>query len=121
VAALPSFLLFLLAAAGLAALVSRLLGSLFRLGLAAAQKTHNDGLVDASLRRGDITALVERQAQVKALRRSRGRSALLVALWIALLVAPPLAGFGREAYALSSLLWVLPGRPALPRRVPTPS
>jgi hypothetical protein len=121
VASLLSFLLFLLAAAGVAALVSRLLGSLLRLGLAAAEKTHNDGLVDASLRRGDLTALVERQAQVKALRRSRGRSALLVALWIALLAAPPLAGYGREAYALSSLLWLLPGRPALPRRVPTPS
>lgn len=120
-AALQSFLLVLLAAAGVAALVSRLLASLLRLGLAAAEKTHNDGLVDASLRRGDLTALVERQAQVKTLRWSRARSALLVAVWTALLVAPPLAGWGREAYALSSLLWLLPGRPVLPRRVATPS
>ncbi len=120
-AALLSFLLVLLAAAGVAALVSRLLASLLRLGLAAAEKTHNDGLVDASLRRGDLTALVERQAQVKTLRWARARSVLRVALWTALLAAPPLAGWGREAYALSSLLWLLPGRPALPRRVATPS
>jgi hypothetical protein len=118
VAALQTFLLLVLAAFGVAALLSRLLGSLLRLGLAAAEKTHNDGLLDASLRRGDLTALAERQAEVRTLRRSRARTGLLVVLWAALLVAPAAAGWGREAYALCSLLWLLPGRPALPRRVP---
>lgn len=113
--ALQNFLLVLLAAAGVVALAARLLGSLFRLGLAAAEKTHNDALVDASLRQGDLTALAERQASAGALRRSRARSGLLVALWLALLLVPPLLGWGRAAYAAASLLWLLPGRPALPR------
>lgn len=118
-AGLLSFLLFLLAAAGVAALATRLLGALFRFGLSAAEKSHNDDLVDASLRRGDLTALAERQAQVRTLRRSRTRFVLLLALWVVLLAVPPLVGWGREVYALSALLWLAPGRPALPR--PRPS
>lgn len=115
VAALQNFLLFLLAAAGLAALAARLLGSLFRLGLAAAEKTHNEGLVEASLRSGDLTALAERQAAQRTLRRSRARFGALVLLWFVLLAVPILLDRGREAFAVASLLWLLPGRPALPR------
>jgi len=114
VAGLLNLILFLLAAAGVAALVLRLLGALFRAGLAAAQKSHSDGLLEVSLRRGDLTALAERQAEVRTLRRSRTRSALLVSLWLGALAVPALAGVGREAYALASLLWLLPGRPVLP-------
>ncbi|HEX2189175.1 MAG TPA: hypothetical protein VHG51_09780 [Longimicrobiaceae bacterium] len=115
VVALQNFLLVLLAAAGIVALGTRLLGSLFRLGLTAAEKTHNDALVDASLRQGDLTALAERRAAAGDLRRSRARSGLLVVLWLALLVVPPIFGWGREVYAAAALLWFLPGRPALPR------
>jgi hypothetical protein len=117
VAALQSLLLFLLAAAGLLALVGRLLASFLRAGLAAAEKTHNDAQVEASLRRGDLTALAERREAAASLRRSRARAGALALLWGALLVVPPLVGWGREVYALASLLWLLPGRPVLPRPV----
>ena len=120
-AALLTFLVFLLAAAGVAALVVRLLGTLFRFGLAAAEKSHGEGLVEVSLRRGDLTAFAVRQAAVRSLRRSRTRTGLLLALWAALVVVPPFVGWGREVYAAAALLWLLPGRPALPRRPVAPT
>ncbi|HEV2149160.1 MAG TPA: hypothetical protein VGR37_17260, partial [Longimicrobiaceae bacterium] len=116
VVVLLSLLLFLAAAAGLLALLGRLLAALLRAGLAAAEKTHNDNLLEASLQRGDLTALAERRAEAKSLRHARARAGGLALLWAALVVVPPLVGAGQEVYALSSLLWLLPGRPVLPRR-----
>lgn len=110
-------LLSLLAVAGCAALVVRLLRSLLGLGINAAEATAVSGHLEVSTRRGDLTAMQEQRAEEEALRRRRRGSLLLVVLWIALLAVPPLAGVARWVYAASALLWLLPRRPVLPRRV----
>ncbi len=108
-------LVFALAAAGCVALVSRVGRSLFRFGLAAARANAAAGLLEVSTRRGDLTAMAERREQASAFRRARLGSGLRLLLWIGALAAPPLLGWAREAYALASLVWLLPRPPLLPR------
>ncbi|HEX2092077.1 MAG TPA: hypothetical protein VHG28_06725 [Longimicrobiaceae bacterium] len=109
-------LLGLLAVAGCTALVFRIVRSLLRLGLAAAESTALSGMIEISARRGDLTGLAERRAQEQALRRARLRAAILLLVWTAALVVPPLVGWAREVYALAVLLWFLPASPVLVRR-----
>lgn len=104
--------------AGGVALASRFLRSLFRAGLTAAEKSAVDGLLEVSVRQGDLTAMAERRERAKALRRARLRSGAFALLWLALLVLPLFSGWLREVYALASVLWLVPSRPVLPRRAP---
>jgi len=103
---------------GLFALVGRLFRSLLRLGLAAAEATVVAGQIDSSARRGDLTALAEGRAQERGVRRARLLAGLLTVLWVALLVVPPVVGWGREGYAAAVLLWLLPRQPLRPRNAP---
>lgn len=114
-------LLLLLAVLGVLALLARLVRSLLRLGLAAAEATAVAGLIEVSARRGDLTGLAERQAQEKRVHRVRLRSALRVLLWAGVLVVPALVGWGREVYAFASLLWLVPRREARPLTPPADS
>jgi hypothetical protein len=111
---LLSLVLLLLAVLGVAALVSRLARAGLRLGLNVVEATAANGLAEVSHRRGDITGFLERQASGAALRRARRRN-LAALLGYGLLLAVPLfAGFAREVYAASALLWLLPRRPVRP-------
>lgn len=108
----------LLAFVGGAALVYRLGRSVLRLALNLAEKTTLDGLVEVSIRNGDLTGLAERRAAADVIRRARIRSTLFVALWLALLAVPAFAGVARVVYAACALLWLLPKEPI--RLTPSP-
>ena len=101
----------LLAMVGGAALVFRLARTVLRLGIAAAEKTAVDGMVEVSIRTGDLTTMAERKAHVAAVRRERARAALLAVLWGCLLAVPPVLDAARPVYALAALVWFLPRRP----------
>lgn len=114
---LLSFVLFLLAVLGVVAVLLRLGRELVRLALNAAESTHATGLAEISERRGDITGLMERRAAAGTLRRDRRLALAQVAIFLLLLVVPPLAGLAREVYAACALLWFVPAR-KLRARVP---
>lgn len=101
----------LLALAGGAALVYRLGRTVLRLGIAAAEKTAIDGMVEVSIRHGDLTTMAERKAHVAAVRRARARAIGLTLLWGGLLVIPAVFDVTRPVYALAALAWFLPRRP----------
>ena len=101
----------LLALAGIAALVFRLARTVLRLGIAAAEKTAIDGMVEVSIRNGDLTTMAERKAHVAAVRRARAGAAAQTLLWSGLLVAPAILDVTRPVYALAALVWFLPRKP----------
>ena len=101
----------LLAVVGCVGLVYRLARSGLRLGLSTLESASARGLVEVSVRQGDLTGMAERQQQARTARRARLRAALLTLLWLVVLVAPVVAGISRPAYALASLLWLLPRKP----------
>jgi hypothetical protein len=69
---------------------------------------------EARARRGDLTGMAEAQTWNRGARRARIRALALVALWLALLIAPAFTPWARELYAACSLLWLFPRvRPAL--------
>ena len=70
-AAVPEPILVPLAIAGVFALVVRLFRSVARVGITAAEASRAAGSVEASARRGDLTALAEGQTRRRALRRAR--------------------------------------------------
>ncbi|HYJ78256.1 MAG TPA: hypothetical protein VEW03_01535, partial [Longimicrobiaceae bacterium] len=99
----------------------RLGRSLLALGLAWAEGAALNGLVEVSLRRGDLTVLAERRVHADAIRRSRLRSGAALLLWAGLLVVPAVAGFARVAYAAAAVVWLLPRRPLRLTRLSRPS
>jgi len=101
----------LLAVVGCAGLVYRLARSGLRLGLSTLESASAGGLVEVSMRNGDLTGMAERQQQARAARGTRLRAALFTLLLLALLVAPVIAGISRPVYALASLVWLLPRKP----------
>jgi hypothetical protein len=101
----------LLALVGGAALVYRLGRTVLRLGIAVAEKTAVDGMVEVSIRHGDLTTMAERKAHVAAVRRARAGAAMQTLLWGGLLVIPAVFEATRPVYALAALAWLLPRRP----------
>ena len=107
-----------LAFVGAAALLLRLVRSFARLALRAAEATAAAGLADISARRGDVTAMIERQNARKLARRDRRVAMGTAALWLLWLAVPPFAGVAREAYAIAALLWLVPRQPLVKREMP---
>ena len=101
----------ILALVGCAALVYRLGRALLRVGLTAAEAGAVGGMMQVSVRQGDLTGMAERQAHVALVRRRRARALLEAALWGLLLVVPPIAGVARLVYAAAILVWLLPRAP----------
>jgi hypothetical protein len=101
----------ILAVAGGTALVVRLVRSVLRLLLAAADVTAASGLAEVSARRGDLTAMAERRAAENRARRARIRSTVWALGWLAALVVPTVAGVAPAVYAIASVLWLLPRQP----------
>ena len=114
-------LIGLLAIVGGAAIVHRLARSLLRLGLSAAEKASIEGLLEVSIRNGDLTTMAERREQVGAVRRARGRAFLTSGFWLALLAVPPIAGVATLVYAPAALVWFLPRKPLRLVTIPPPS
>ena len=110
-AVLASPLMGILALVGCAALVYRLGRALLRVGLAAAEAGAVGGMMQVSVRQGDLTGMAERQAHVALVRRRRTRLLLEAALWALLLLVPPVAGVARLVYAAAVLVWFLPRAP----------
>jgi hypothetical protein len=108
----------LLAAVGGAALVTRLGRALLRVALRAAEVTAAKGLVEISMRRGDLTGLAERRVAERSARRSRRRELATGALWAVWTVAPLFTPWTLEAYAVAAPLWLLPGASLRPRPRP---
>lgn len=104
------FLLPLLAALGVVAILARLLRAGFAAVLAVAERTAASGLADASRRRGDLTGFAERQQAAHASRRAARLNLALVLLWLGLLVVPPTFGVALPVYAAAAALWLLPKR-----------
>lgn len=105
----------ILAFAGVVALVTRLLRAFARLALRAAEATAAAGLADLSARRGDVTAMIERQNAWKLARRDRRLAMAAAGVWLLWLALPPFAGVAREAYAVAALLWLVPRQPLAKR------
>lgn len=101
----------LLALIGVVALVYRLARTVLRLGIAAAEKTAVQGMVEVSIRNGDLTTMAERKAHVSAVRRARAGAAAQALLWSGLLVVPAILDVTRPVYALAALVWFLPRKP----------
>ena len=101
----------LLALVGCLALVYRLARAALRLGVTSLESASAGGLVEVSIRHGDLTGMTERQQMHRAARRGRLRAGLLALLWTGLIVAPVVAGISRPVYALAALLWLLPKKP----------
>ncbi len=108
---MASLALFL-AALGIGALVLRLGRSAMRLALRVAEVTAAKGLVEISLRRGDLTGLAERRTAERSARRSRGREAAVAGLWVLWLLIPLFTPWVLEAYAVAAPLWLIPGATA---------
>ena len=104
-------LVTIMAVLGAAALVVRLVRTGLRLALRAAEASAAAGLADVSARRGDLTGMMERRAAEQGARRERRGALLLALLWLLWLVVPLFAGFGREAFALAAVLWLVPIQP----------
>jgi hypothetical protein len=117
-AILASPLTGILALVGCAALVYRLGRALLRVGIAAAEAGAVGGMMQVSVRQGDLTGMAERQAHVALVRRRRTLALLEAALWGLLLVVPPVAGVARAVYAAAVLVWFLP-RPRIRLTAPT--
>jgi hypothetical protein len=99
--------LFILAFAGVSALLVRLARASFVL-------LHRSGQAwlagEAAKRRhehGDITGLSEAAAQERSARSARRVAGVEVALWLALLIVPPFTPWTREIYAACAVLWLL--------------
>lgn len=101
-------LVVVLAIVGAVALLSRAFRSTLRLLLRTGEVTAASGLVEISLRRGDLTTLEERRSQERRARLRRRRDGLLSLLWVAWLLVPIAGGWLPGAYALAAPLWLLP-------------
>ena len=111
-------LLVLLAVAGGAALLHRIVLTALRLLLATSEATAAGGMAELSRRRGDLSGMAERTEFERSARHARRRNLGLLLLWIILLIVPIPLRWTRELYAAAALLWLLP-RPRLRlRRTP---
>lgn len=100
-----------LAVLGGIALFVRLARSVARVMLDVAESTAADGIIEASARRGDLTALEEARKVASTARLRRRRNIAIVVGW-ALWFAVPLAfGLLPAAWSIAAPLWLLPAQP----------
>lgn len=102
--------LFILAAAGLSAVLLRLARALFRLIKRSGQAWIAAEAASARQRRGDITGLGEAADLERRARNARRGALLQVVLWIALLLVPPFTPWPLPLYAAYSILWLTRAR-----------
>lgn len=100
--------LVVLAVFGAFALLGQFLRAVAWLGLAIVEASAASGLSEVAARRGDLTGLAERRELEQRARTGRRRAGVLALAWLLLLLVPLFMGWTREAYAVASLLWLLP-------------
>lgn len=98
----------ILAAAGVFALVMRVGRAALRSALRIAELTAAKGLVEISLRRGDLTGVAERRTAEQSARRGRRREMAVGTLWGLWLIVPLFTPWMPEIYAVAAPLWLLP-------------
>jgi hypothetical protein len=103
-----SGLVTILAAAGVFALALRIGRAAMRSALRIAEVTAAKGLVEISLRRGDLTGVAERRTAEQSARRGRRREMAVGAVWGLWLIAPLFTPWTQEIYAVAAPLWLLP-------------
>jgi hypothetical protein len=91
--------LMLLALIGFAVVASRLIRSGFRAVRWGIDSFWAREKARTRARRGDVTGMTEAQRQHQAARRGGWRALGEVAMWAALLIAPPLTVWARPLYA----------------------
>lgn len=113
---IAEFVLWVLAVAGVIALVVVFVQSAFRTLFAYTELSLAEGLAEVTARRGDLTLLQERQRTEERARRTVRLQALWTAVALLWLLAPLLTGHARWIYAPAALLWL---RRWVRRRSPT--
>jgi hypothetical protein len=108
---------FLLAAAGIAAVLLRAFGAVFAMLRGGVESFLAHDLAEIRARRGDLTGLEEAEALRVAARRHRLRAASVFGLWIGLLLVPLLTPWPQGLFAAYALLWLLPRRRTALRRL----
>jgi hypothetical protein len=104
------FVLFVLGVAGFLAALRRLMFAGFRLLKGSVEAFVTREIASARAQQGDITGLVEADTRRKSARNARLLALLAVAAWSAALIVPLFTAVAGKAYAIYSLLWLLPQR-----------
>lgn len=112
-----SSLAIILAGIGIAALVGRFFRAGLRAAMRVAEVTAAKGLVEISLRRGDLTGLAERRAAERTARRRRRKELVIGSLWGLWLLIPLFTPWALETYAIAAPLWLIRAAPAEKRYV----
>ena len=98
--------LYILAFAGVSALLVRIAGALFVLLHRSGQAWLAGEAANRRQEHGDLTGLSEAAARERSARSARRRAAMLLVLWLALRVVPPFTPWTLEIYAACALLWL---------------
>jgi hypothetical protein len=101
---------FLLVAAGIAAVLLRAASALFDALRGGVESFLAQDLAEIRARRGDLSGLEEAAELRAAARRRRLLSLGVFSMWLGLLIIPPLTPWPEFLYAAYSLLWLLPRR-----------
>jgi hypothetical protein len=107
----------LLAIAGVAAVLIRVLGAAFRALRGGVDAFIARDLADTRAQRGDLTGLADAAEARGRARRRRVAALSAAAFWAGLLIVPPLTPWPRLVYAVYALLWLVPRRPTTPHHV----
>ena len=100
-------LLYILAFAGVSALLLRIARAFFVLIHRSGQAWLAGETANRRHEHGDLTGLGEAAARERAARSARRVAALELVIWTALLLVPPLTPWTREIYAACALLWLM--------------
>ncbi|HUF12110.1 MAG TPA: hypothetical protein VMN78_03330 [Longimicrobiales bacterium] len=111
--------LYILAAAGISAVLLRLIRALFRLVQRSGEAWIAAEAARARAGRGDLTGLDEALSLEQRTRTARTRSIARTVAWVLVLLVPPFTPWALELYAACSLLWLTRGRVRRGTLVPT--
>jgi len=107
---LASLVLTILAAAGVLAIVVRLVRAVGAVLLATALLVTARSAGETSARRGDLTSMQEGKGAERQAKTARTVATLTGLFWLVWLVAPLPLGFVPWGYAIAAPLWMLPSR-----------
>ena len=100
-------LLYILAFAGVSALLLRIARAFFVLIHRSGQAWLAGETANRRHEHGDITGLSEAAARERAARSARRVAGFELILWTALLLVPPFTPWTREIYAACAVLWLM--------------
>jgi hypothetical protein len=102
--------IMLLAAAGVIAVVLRLLRALFASLRGGVDAFLASDVAETRAQRGDLTGLDDARVAAVIARRRRFVALGTASMWVGLLIVPTLTPWPSLLYATYSLLWLLPRR-----------